>query len=324
MEIQEVFDLVSEDLKKVETELSRNVLSQVLLIPEVSNYILLSGGKRFRPLILILAARFCGHTGNHSIRLASVFEFIHTASLLHDDVVDNAQIRRGNSSVNSVWGSKTSILIGDYLFSKSFSLLTSFGDLRVLNILSDATTRLAEGEIMELIQCDNPFITEEDYLGIITEKTAALISAACHVGAILGNAPYEKEMALKNFGLNLGIAFQLMDDLFDYASTEEELGKSIGKDLYEGKITLPLISTLRLCSKSEKDRIIKVIESENRTKEDVLEIINLARNYKGVDHTFEKAREYVQKAKSSLIDFESSLEKEALLTAADYVTERRW
>ena len=179
-------------------------------------------------------------------------------------------------------------------------------------------------EIMELIQCGNPFITEEDYLGIITEKTAALISAACHVGAILGNAPYEKEMALKNFGLNLGIAFQLMDDLFDYASTEEELGKSIGKDLYEGKITLPLISTLRLCSKSEKDRIIKVIESENRTKEDVLEIINLARNYKGVDHTFEKAREYVQKAKSSLIDFESSLEKEALLTAADYVTERRW
>ena len=324
MEIQEVFDLVSDDLKKVETDLSKNVSSQVLLIPEVSNYILLSGGKRIRPIMLILSAKFCGYKGDQYIPLASVFEFIHTASLLHDDVVDNAEVRRGNSSVNSVWGSQTSILVGDYLFSKSFSVLTSFGDLRILNVLSQATTKLAEGEIMELIQCGELMISEEDYIAVIKDKTAALFSAACRVGAILGNAPSEQELALEGFGLNMGIAFQLMDDLLDYTSTTEELGKSVGKDILEGKVTLPLIHTLKMSSPSDRDKIISVFESESRKQDDVSEIISLTRDYKGLDHTFQRAKEYVEAAKECVEACNASIEKEALLSTADFVIKRRW
>ncbi|MFH1625321.1 MAG: polyprenyl synthetase family protein [Pseudomonadota bacterium] len=327
MEFEEVFDLVSDDLQKVELELSKHVMSQVLLIPEVANYILLSGGKRFRPLVLILAAKLCGYAGNHHVPLASVFEFIHTASLLHDDVVDNAEIRRGSSSVNSVWGNETSVLLGDYLFSKSFSLVTSIGDLKVLRVLSEATTRLAEGEIMELMKSGDPHTTEEDYISIITEKTAVLISAACQVGAILGNASHETEKALRGFGLNLGIAFQLVDDILDYTSTEEQFGKAIGKDLHEGKITLPLIHTLRVCSDSDRERITKIIESDDHRGPDLsilLTIINLIKQYEGVEHTFNRARGYVEIAKGFLRDFDTSREKQALLAMADYVIERKW
>lgn len=324
MEIQEVFDLVSDDLQKVEIELSRNLESTVPLIPEVGRYILLSGGKRFRPLVLILAARFCGYTGCHHIPLAGVFEFIHTATLLHDDVVDNAEVRRGNSSVNSVWGNETSVLLGDYLLSKSFSLLTSIGDLNVLKVMADTTTRLAQGEIMELAKCGDPLITEDDYIFIITEKTAVLISAACRVGAILGHASYGKEKALEDFGLNLGIAFQLIDDLLDYISTEEEFGKAIGKDLCEGKITLPLIHTLQVSNHADREKVVRIIESDNRDERDLSTVIDLVKDHGGLDCTYEMAREYVEVAKGFLWGFDDSREKEALLKVADYVIERKW
>ena len=323
MKIQEVFDFVEEDIKKVEVELSKNLESSVLLIPEVGKYILLSGGKRFRPLLLILAARFCGYAGDHHIPLAGVFEFIHTATLLHDDVVDNAELRRNSSSVNSIWGNETSILIGDYLFSKSFSLLTSIGDLSLLKVMANATTRLAEGEILELVKCGDPHITEEDYIAIVKDKTAVLISAVCQVGAILGNAHYEKERALEEFGLNLGIAFQMTDDILDYISTGEEFGKAIGKDLYEGKITLPLIHTLRESSPTDREKIIRIIESGNQQERDLFTIIELIKEYKGLDHTFKRARDHVELAKGFIRDFDASKEKQALLATADYVIERR-
>jgi len=324
MELEDVFDLVRDDLQKVEIELSKNVLSPVSLIPDVGKYVLLSGGKRFRPLVLILSAKFCGYTGSCHIPLASIFEFIHTASLLHDDVVDNAEARRGNSSVNSVWGNEASVLIGDYLFSKSFSLLTSIGDLKILRVLSDATTRLAEGEIMELVKHGDPCTTEEEYISIVTEKTAVLISAACQVGAILGNAPDEKEKALKGFGLNLGIAFQMVDDILDYISTEEEFGKTIGKDLYEGKITLPLIYTLNVCSHSDREKIVNIIESSNHGDRGLSTIIDLIMRYKGVDHAFKRAGDCIEIAKGFLQDFDTSTEKQALLATADYVIGRKW
>ena len=323
MELEEVFDLVRDDLQKVEAELSKNVLSYVSLIPDVGKYILLSGGKRFRPLALILSAKFCGYTGSYHIPLAGIFEFIHTASLLHDDVVDNAEVRRGNSSVNSVWGNEASVLIGDYLFSKSFSLLTSIGDLKILRVLSDATTRLAEGEIMELVKNGDPHTTEDEYISIVTEKTAVLISAACQVGAILGNAPDEKEKALKGFGLNLGIAFQLIDDILDYISTEEEFGKTIGKDLYEGKITLPLIYTLNVCNHLDREKIVNIIESDNHGDRGLSTIIDLIKRYKGVDHAFKRAGDYVEIAKGFLRYFDASIEKQALLATADYVIGRK-
>jgi len=324
MKIQEVFDLVSDDLQRVEIELSKNLESHVLLIPDVGKYILMSGGKRFRPLVLILAAKLCGYTGGLHIPLAGVFEFIHTATLLHDDVVDNAEMRRNNSSVNSVWGNETSILIGDYLFSKSFSLLTSIGDLSLLKVMADATTHLAQGEIMELMKSWDPLVTEEDYISIITDKTAVLISAVCQVGAILGNVSYEKEKALEKFGLNLGIAFQLTDDILDYVSTGEEFGKAIGKDLCEGKITLPLIHTLRVSNHSDREKIIGIIGSDGLEEDTLSTITDLIKYYKGLDHTFNKAREHVEIAKESLRDFDASKEKEALFATAEYVIERKW
>jgi len=323
MVIQEVFDLVSDDLQRVEVELLRNLESPVLLIPKVGKHIILGGGKRFRPLVLILAARFCGYMGSCLIPLAGVFEFIHTATLLHDDVVDNAEVRRGNTSVNSVWGNETSILVGDYLLSKAFSLLTSIGDLAILKLMSEATTRLAQGEIMELAKSGDPFVTEDDYISIVKEKTAVLISAACQAGAILSHASYEKEMALEGFGLNLGIAFQLIDDMLDYVSTEEEFGKAIGNDLSEGKITLPLIHTLRVSNKSDRERIVKIIESEDIEEQDFSTVVDLIRDYDGIDRTYERARKYAKTARGFLQDLEASKEKEALLSLADYVLERR-
>ncbi len=326
MDIQEVFELVSDDLQKVETELSRNLESSVLLIPEAGKYILLSGGKRFRPLILILSARLCGYTGLHHVPLAGVFEFIHTATLLHDDVVDNAEVRRGSSSVNAVWGNETSILLGDYLLSKSFSVLTRVGDLSILKVMSDTTTRLAQGEIMELQRCGDPLTTEDDYISIITEKTAVLISAACRVGAILGHASHEKEKALEGFGLNMGIAFQLIDDLLDYVATEEEFGKAIGKDLCEGKVTLPLIHTLQVSNNHDRERIIKIIESDDQEEqeEDLSTVIDLIRGHGGIERTYETAREYVETARGFLDGFNACKEKEALLGVADYVIKRKW
>ncbi len=326
MDIQEVFELVSDDLQKVETELSRNLESSVLLIPEAGKYILLSGGKRFRPLTLILSARICGYTGLHHVPLAGVFEFIHTATLLHDDVIDNAEVRRGSSSVNAVWGNETSILLGDYLLSKSFSVLTRVGDLSILKVMSDTTTRLAQGEIMELQRCGDPLTTEDDYISIITEKTAVLISAACRIGAILGHASYEKEKALEGFGLNIGIAFQLIDDLLDYVATEEEFGKAIGKDLCEGKVTLPLIHTLQVSNNHDRERIIKIIESDDQEEreEDLSTVIDLIRGHGGIERTYERAREYVEMARGFLDDFSACKEKEALLGVADYVIKRKW
>ncbi|MFH2011813.1 MAG: polyprenyl synthetase family protein [Pseudomonadota bacterium] len=323
MELEEVFDLVRDDLQKVESELSKNVLSHISLIPNIGKYVLSSGGKRFRPLVLILSAKFCGYTGSYHIPLASIFEFIHTASLLHDDVVDNAEVRRGNSSVNSVWGNEASVLIGDYLFSKSFSLLSNIGDLKIFKVLSDATTRLAEGEIMELEKSGDPSTTEEDYISIVTEKTAVLISAACQVGAILGDAPKEQEKALKGFGLNLGISFQLVDDILDYISTEEEFGKTIGKDLYEGRTTLPLIHTLNVCDHSDREKIINIIRSNNYRNRDLSTIIDLIKRYKGVDYTFKLAESYAETAKEYLKEFNFSIEKQALLATADYAIKRK-
>lgn len=324
MKIGEVFDLVSDDLKKVETELSKNVMSQVPLIPKVGEYILASGGKRFRPMILILAAKLCGYTGIQHIFVASIFEFIHTATLLHDDVIDKAEVRRGASSVNSLWGNETSVLMGDYFFSKSFSLMMRVGDLKVMRILSDATTSLAEGEIMELMKCKDPYISEKDYISIITMKTAVLISAACRVGAVLGNAALEDEEALEGFGLNLGIAFQLIDDMLDYISTEKEFGKTIGKDLCEGKITLPLIYTLKVCSPSDRGQIIRVIEADEQKQQDVFAVIDLVKYYKGPEHTYERAKAYIKTAKEYMRNFDSLKEKQALLATADYVIERKW
>ncbi|NIQ39132.1 MAG: octaprenyl diphosphate synthase [Proteobacteria bacterium] len=315
--------LVKDDLKRVEREFKKNLESDVGLISKIGEHLLYSGGKRFRPMILILATKLCGYGGDRHVPLASVIEFIHTASLLHDDVVDDAELRRGNASANALWGSEASVLVGDFLFSKSFSLMVGDGDLRILQVISDAATKLAEGEMQELINTSDLSLAESRYIWIVTRKTAALISAACRIGAILGGVSAEKEALLGDFGLGLGIAFQLVDDTLDYVSDEQEFGKTIGIDLRDGKVTLPLIHTLHECTSRERNKLEKVLFSETVTHEDFLLVTELIKQYGGLEYTIDRAKAYVKQAKSHLNSFDKSDAKTAILALADYVIERR-
>ncbi len=322
MHIQEVFDLIRDDVKKVEEGFKKNLSSDVFLISKVGEYILNSGGKRFRPMVLLLCARLLGYRGDRHIPLAGVVEFIHTATLLHDDVVDNANLRRGKSSANAVWGNGASILVGDYLLSKAFSLAVTYGDERILKVLSMTTTRMAEGEVLQLLKHGDADATEKEYLDVITNKTAALISAAAQTAAILSNAPTEKEAALSMFGRGLGIAYQLMDDCLDYISNDNDLGKSVGNDLREGKVTLPLIQASRLAGEAEKGLIRDAIESEDITEAVLNDVIGVINKYKGIDYAISMAEDYIEDAKKKLDVFEPDIERTALLAVADFVITR--
>lgn len=322
MEMTAVFQLIEEDLKKVELQFEENLRSEVTLIPTVGRYILASGGKRIRPLLVLLSARLCGYRGERSIPLASIVEFVHTATLLHDDVVDNANLRRGQKSANTVWGNEASVLVGDFLFSKSFSLMVADGDLEVLKALSDATTRMAEGEVLQLLKTCDLAISEEDYLEVVINKTAVLIAAACHIGAVLGRAPGAQVKALREFGMDVGIAFQLMDDCLDYVADREQFGKAVGADLEEGKITLPLIHTIRECSDAERSRVASIVEKEGLDPADLQWTLALIARYGGIEFTREQARRRIQAAKERLSSFPAGVEREALETVADYVLTR--
>lgn len=323
MEIEAVYAMVSEDLQTVERALIRNIQSDVSLIPTIGKYILDSGGKRFRPLILILSARACGYTGKGAIDLACILEFIHTATLLHDDVVDDAKLRRGNHSANAIWGNQASILIGDFFFAQSFSLISQIQNWRLLEVLTDATTKLAKGEILDLVKERDFGCTEDDYLALVTHKTASLIEAASHVGAILGGVERERELAMKQYGYNIGVAYQYMDDTLDYIATEAEFGKTIGKDLSEGKITLPLIHTLQNSTHKDRELIISTLENEESTEQELATVVELIKRYQGLDYSMEKARSHSRAAKQVLEGLTASPEKQALLAVADYVVSRR-
>ncbi|SNB44732.1 polyprenyl synthetase family protein [Geobacter sp. DSM 9736] len=314
--------LIGEDLRNVELQFKKDLQSDVPLIRKVGEYVLSSGGKRIRPALLLLAARLCGYRGDRHVPLASVIEFIHTATLLHDDVVDNANLRRGIASANTLWGNEASVLVGDFLFSKSFSLMVADGDLNILRVLSNATTVIAEGEVLQLICTSDLDITEERYIEVVKCKTAILLSAACQAGAILGAATAEREAALSDYGMRLGIAFQLMDDTLDYVADEEQFGKSIGHDLEEGKITLPLIHTLRQCTAAERDRIGDVVAKDVLEAEDFQAVFDLVHRYGGIEYTIAAARDYIRSAKLPLESFQDSPEKTALMELADYVVTR--
>ncbi|MCM2357032.1 MAG: polyprenyl synthetase family protein [Geobacteraceae bacterium] len=314
--------LIGEDLKNVELQFKKDLQSDVPLIRKVGEYVLSSGGKRIRPALLLLSAKLCGYRGDRHVPLASVIEFIHTATLLHDDVVDNANLRRGIASANTLWGNEASVLVGDFLFSKSFSLMVADGDLQVLKVLSAATTIIAEGEVLQLISTSDMDLTEERYIEVVKCKTAILLSAACQAGAILGRAEPAREAALRDFGLSLGIAFQLMDDTLDYVASEEQFGKSIGHDLEEGKITLPLIHTLQRCTPAERESIGEIVDKELLDKSDFQTVFELVNRYGGIDYTIARARDYIAEAKALLGVFDASPDKVALLGLADYVVTR--
>ena len=316
-------ELLGDELTQVEARFRKDLDSDVALIRKVGEYVLASGGKRIRPMLLLLCARLAGYRGDRHIGLASVVEFIHTATLLHDDVVDGAVLRRGNASANSVWGNEASVLVGDFLFAKSFSIMVRGGDLGVLEVLSDATTAMAEGEVMQLINTCDLDLSEEQYIKVVRDKTAVLIAAACRCGGLLGKATPEQQNALAELGMDLGIAFQFMDDALDYVAEESEFGKARGHDLAEGKMTLPLIETLRRCSDEERQRVADIIAGEELGDADLVFVVELIERCGGIDYTMQRAGELVEQAKAKLALFPDTPAKEALCDLADYVVSRR-
>ncbi len=320
--MQKALELLNQDLARVEAQFKKDLDSDVYLIRKVGEYVLASGGKRIRPMLLLLCARMSGYRGDAHIGLASVVEFIHTATLLHDDVVDGAVLRRGNASANSVWGNEASVLVGDFLFAKSFSLMVRAGDLNILRTLSDATTMMAEGEVQQLINTCDVELDEENYMTVVRNKTAVLIAAACQCGGILGGVDDVKEKALAEFGMDLGIAFQFMDDSLDYIADQSEFGKAKGHDLAEGKVTLPLIHALRTCSESDRQQVAAILEKDELDEGDLSFVIALIDAADGIGYTRRRAKELVEQAKSTIRDFVSSPEKEALFELADYVVSR--
>lgn len=323
MQIQDIFLRYENDLAMVEKFIEEQQQSYVHLIPEITGYIINSGGKRLRPLLLMISSDLCGYEGDRRYSMAAIIEFIHTASLLHDDVVDHAIIRRGKPSANSVWGNSATVLVGDYLYSKAFKVLAEDEDPAVQKLLSITTTTMTEGELIQLMKMGEINASERDYLSVIEKKTAVLISAACAVGAILAKAPESRIEALTRFGMRLGMAYQLTDDALDYVAEEEEFGKAIGMDLKEGKTTLPLIRTLKKCSSDEKALIKRALGSEDVKDSEIKEIISLIDGYKGIEYAMEKAKEYILEAKKFLESFEDTIPREALLAISDYIVERK-
>jgi octaprenyl-diphosphate synthase len=323
MPMQDVFRLFGDDIKQVELHMESYLRSEVRLIPEIIKHIIDSGGKRFRPLLLLASSALCGYDGDRRYPLAAVIEFIHTATLLHDDVIDEADMRRGKASANRVWGNAASVLVGDFLYSKSFRLLTEYGNLDIIKLLSTTTNTMSEGEVLQLIKRGDVGITEEDYLSIIDKKTAVLISAACALGGHLGEVEEASIDALAQFGRRVGAAFQMTDDTLDYVAQEAEFGKTIGKDLEEGKLTLPLIRTMVQATDEERNRLWVLLGRKDRDQPAIGEIMALIHHYDGISYTLNKAKDLIDEAKGFLAIFPESTPKTALLTVADYIIDRK-
>src|SRR3990172_8165248 len=313
---------IQEDLEFVERQTYEKLKNNVSLISNIGMHIAKSGGKRLRPALVLLSAKLCGYNGNKSIDIACAVEFIHTATLLHDDVVDEADIRRGIPSVNSKWGSDASILVGDYLFSKAFSLLVRSSDLRIMESLSGASIKMAEGEVLQLSKRHDINISKECYIDIITRKTAELISSCCEVGAIIAKAKTEEEEALASYGRNIGIAFQLVDDTLDFIAKREKLGKPLGNDLKEGKVTMPLLKVVESESEENIEKIKKILSHSGLNGNGVVFILDLVKKHNGIEYALDMAADYSRKAKENLAIFPFSKEKGLLLELADYIVKR--
>jgi octaprenyl-diphosphate synthase len=321
MQLQDVFDIYEGRMKLVETKIMELFRDRAPIIPLVSNYLISSGGKRLRPLFHLVAADIAGYGGGAHIEIAGIVESIHTASLLHDDVVDMADVRRGKPSANSVWGNQIVVLVGDFLYSNALRIAVLQKNQRIMEALSEATTRMTEGELLQLNRIADPEITEEEYIEIISAKTGALIAAACRMGAILGGLPRDSEEALASFGMKTGIVFQMADDILDYMAVEGDLGKKICKDLEEGKITLPMLHLLKSADREELSEIKRIIKND-LSDQGLKRILTLFKKYDAIGSSFEKARCLIEQAKAELAIFPDSPARESLLTIADYSLRR--
>jgi Geranylgeranyl pyrophosphate synthase len=322
MEIQDVLDLIADDKQAVDRLIQQRLASNVVLIDQISHYIINSGGKRLRPVLVLLAARALGYQGTHHIDLAAVVEFIHTATLLHDDVVDASELRRGRQSANAVFGNEASVLVGDFLYSRAFQMMVDVGSMRVMQILSDATNTIAEGEVLQLLNCHDPDTTEQRYMDVIHYKTAKLFEAASQLGAVLAGRPEGEEQAMARYGMHLGTAFQLVDDVLDYSASAEQLGKNIGDDLAEGKPTLPLIYAMRHGTPQQAALIRSAIENGGR--ENMAEITSAIESTGAIAYTSRSARQEADRALAELVNFPDSPYKQALAALAEFSVARAY
>ncbi len=322
MRKEEILLSIKDDLSRIEEVLKRNFSSYVPFINEVSQYILFAGGKRLRPLLMVLCARLCG-TERDPYRLSVLFEYLHAATLLHDDVVDSAAFRRGRRAAHHLWGNQAVILVGDFLYSRAIRIAVEEGDMDVLDVISRTTTLMSEGEVLQLLNCDNVELTEEEYFEVIYRKTAVLISAACEVGAIFAGKDSWHREALREYGTYLGYAFQITDDLLDYLGVSGETGKDVGNDFKEGKVTLPLIVALERAEEKDRKRLLALIKDEEPTPAHFEEAKGLIEKYDGFVHTRQRAEEFVEKALAHLAKFPSSETRSLLEGITRYVLTRR-
>ena len=312
----------SRHFKEINEQLKRSLGTRVALIENIAEYSVLGEGKRIRPLLFVLCAQLCGAKQNNLDHLSTIFEFLHAASLLHDDVLDNADLRRNKPSVRQVWGDSAAILAGDFLYSKASAIAIEWNTMDALKVMTAMVSQMVEGQMIELSQTNNWHIRRDQYLEIIISKTAALMSAACACGAIVAGADQEKVEDLSNYGLNLGIAFQLIDDLLDYTSCEEAFGKPVGKDIREGKVTLPLIHALSNLDKKEVERMEDLFKEKRATGEDYEKLIAWVRNQGAIEHTKDEVEKYSKKALGFLDPFPPSTAKEELIKLCTYLSDR--
>lgn len=324
MDYKAIQALVATDMQAVNELITRRLESDVVLVNQLSNYIIGSGGKRLRPILALLMARACGYTGNKHVDVAAIVEFIHTATLLHDDVVDESDMRRGKETANNVWGNQAAVLVGDFLYSRAFEMMVDVDEMRVMSIMAQTTNTIAEGEVLQLLNINDAETSEERYFEVIYSKTAKLFEAACQLGAVLAGLSIEQEQAVAKYGVHLGTAFQLVDDILDYSADSEEMGKNVGDDLAEGKPTLPLIRAMQVSQEQgqteDADLIKKAIEEGGLDYIDgIMQIIDKTQS---LEYTIQAARRETELANQSLQSLPDNQFKEALIGLANYSLSR--
>jgi octaprenyl-diphosphate synthase len=320
MELSAIRELIADDMRATDLLILDRLQSDVVLINQIGHYIVNSGGKRLRPMIVQLAALAVGYQGNHHINLAAIIEFIHTATLLHDDVVDGSDMRRSNETANNLWGNAASVLVGDFLYSRSFEMMVDIQNLRVMDVLSHATNRIAEGEVLQLLNCNDPDTTEEQYVEVIKRKTATLFEAGARLAGIVAERPECEEQALADYGLHLGMAFQMIDDALDYGSSDEDIGKNLGDDLAEGKPTLPLIRAIQTGTRAQQELLRTAIEKGGAEMAD--EVMTAIESTDAIAYTANRAKEEAELAKKVLEALPASAYNSALAALADFSVQR--
>jgi len=320
--LAQLFEPIREDLRAVEVEFARHVQSQVALIPTIGDYIQNGGGKRIRPAVLLMAARMAGYTGERAVLYASVLEFIHTATLVHDDIIDESQLRRGRQAVHTRWGNHVTVLFGDFLYLKSMSLALTQDDLAIIRLLCDVTLRIVEGEIYQLTKNGDADLTESEHFEIVQSKTAYLFAGCARIGGMLGPITRDQQEALWQYGLNIGMAFQIVDDLLDFTGEEVALGKPVGGDLREGKLTLPVIHMRDRGGPRIAALLRKVVESREVSLDEWHEIKAMLMQTRSIEYASRVASDYVERAKKTLYSFPSSDARDALMFLPDYVVSR--